>query len=208
MLLASGGRSPEMPRRPPRLGRPHSRETTTLRCLPGLNHSSTTLPGGDRPGHPSVPPRGQAGCPTCGLWVRSGWPGPGMAGFVVGRAGLWCPEVSAGGDCGRLAVSSGGSLQAPGCGVRSWGHLAPGLSPKIIAARPHEQPWRHRRGCGEPPVTCGADKVREPWAAVLVETALLETGVRERDMQTGARGPRRPLPGQSRSGWSACSRGR
>lgn len=56
-------------------------------------------------------------------------------------------------------------------------------------------------------MTRGADKVREPWAAVLVETALLETGVRERDMQTGA-GPRRPLPGQSRSGWSACSRSR
>lgn len=80
---------PRDAKKTPRLGWPHSRETTALRCLPGLNHSSTTLPGGDRPGHPSVPPRGQAGHPTCGLWARSGRPGPGMAGFVVGRAGLW-----------------------------------------------------------------------------------------------------------------------
>lgn len=160
------------------------------------------------PGHPSVPPRGRAGRPTCGLWARSGWPGPGMvAGFVVGRLGLWCPEASAGGDCGRPAISSRGSSQAPGYGDQSWGRLAPGLSPRIIAARPHEQPRRRHRGCGEPPVTCRADKAREPWAAVLVETALLETGVHESDMQTGACGLRRPLPGQSRSGWSVCSRG-
>lgn len=128
------------------------------------------------------------------LWaVGGGW----VAGPWNGQASwLWCPGASAGSDCGRLAFSSGGSSQAPGCGAWSWGRLALGSSAEVTAPRPHEQPWGRRHGCEELPRPAGRTK-RGSRGGLLVETALLETGLRDSDMQTGASEPRPPPPGQS-----------
>lgn len=94
---------PRDAKKTPGSGGPHSRETTALWCLPGLNHSSTTLPGGDRPGTPPQSQRGQAGRPTCGLWAGLG--GRPQDGRVCGGQGAVVPRpprAAACGEAGRL----------------------------------------------------------------------------------------------------------
>lgn len=143
------------------------------------------------PGRPSVPPRGGAGRPTCGLWVGAGWLGPGWAGFVA---------VVPGGVCRQRLWEAGRLLRRQLAGPRVWGLVlgppCPWLSAEVTAPRPHEQPWGRRRGCEELPRPAGRTKRRSP-GGLLVETALLETGLRDSDMQTGACEPRPPPPGQS-----------
>ena len=125
MLLASRGWSPEMPRRPPGSGGPTA-ETPT----PGAHQSCIAAAGPflvmTSPGRPSVPPRGRAGWPTCGLWVGAGWPGPGWAGFVA---------VVPRGVCGQRLWEAGRLLQRQLAGPRVWGLV---LGPPC--------PWLVRRG--------------------------------------------------------------
>lgn len=199
---------PRDTKKTPRLWRPHSRETLTLRCLPALNRSSRTLPGGDRPGAPLSPPTRTSWLSDLWavgeVWVAGPWDGGRVYG---GQAGAVVPR----GLHGRRLWKAGHLLRRQLAGPGVWGSVLGPPCPQLVTqdhcCPPSRAALETSSWLWGASVTCRADKAQEPWAAVLVETALLETGVHESDMQTGAWRPRRPLPGHSRSGWSVCSRG-